>query len=59
MKINIILDEKDIAKIISDHYGTTNVKIFVQKECEGYGPMEHEVTKVRAEVVVPNEFLKS
>lgn len=52
MKKELHLDDKDIAQIIANYFGTDskNVSIFVQKEVSGYGQMEHEVSVVKATV---------
>lgn len=52
MKTELHLDTKDIAQIIANYFNTDlkNVSIFVQKEVSGYGPMEHEVSVVKATI---------
>ena len=52
MRTELHLDTKDIAKIIANYFGadSKDVSIFVQKEVSGYGPMEHEVSVVKATI---------
>ena len=55
MKIKIELNEHDIAKILESYYDSKNIRIYVQRELDGYGPMEHEVSKVHAEVTIDTD----
>ena len=61
MKINVKLDGPDIAKVLAEHFGVkaSDVNLRVEKEYEGYGPMEHEVLQVRAEVKLPEDRFSS
>ena len=52
MRTELHLDTKDIAQIVANYFNTDlkNVSIFVQKEISGHGPMEHEVSVVKAAI---------
>lgn len=52
MNIKIELNEKDIAEILKQYYNSNKVNIYAQKDIDGYGPMEHEVTRCRAEIII-------
>lgn len=45
MKYFIELNEMDIKNIIAEHFDvpSSNVRLEIKKDYEGYGPMEHEV----------------
>ena len=50
MKTELHLDAKDIKKIIADYFkvDTSKVEVRLYTTTAGYGPMEHEVTDVKA-----------
>ena len=52
MRTELYLDTKDIAQIIANYFNADlkNVSIFVQKEISGHGPMEHEISVVKATI---------
>lgn len=52
MRAELYLDIKDITQIVANYFNTDlkNVSIFVQKEISGHGPMEHEVSVVKATI---------
>lgn len=49
MKYSIELNEADIKDIIAEHFDVTanNIKLVIEKQCVGYGPMEHETNIVK------------
>ena len=55
MKTVFELDEKDIQVLLADKFlcDPTDVLISVTKECEGVGPTEHLVSKVK--VIIKKE----
>ena len=57
MKQILELDEKDIAQIIANSYDcdVKNVRVHMEDSWEGYGPMEHRVTRVKATVTINQE----
>lgn len=50
MKTELHLDAKDIKKIIANYFkvDTSKVEVGSYTMTAGYGPMEHEVTDVKA-----------
>lgn len=57
MEQQIILSETEIAQIIAGHYDcdVKNVAVEAQVSYEGYGLMEHPVTRCRAKVTITKE----
>lgn len=53
------LDKNDLIFILADYFGveTKNVNVLPFITTEGYGPNEHDIASVRAEVDISNSEL--
>ena len=57
MKTVTELDEKDIAQIIANSFDCDlkNVQVYTESHWEGVGPMEHQVSRCKAKVIINQE----
>lgn len=49
----IELNEEEIINAIGEKYGGNDIKLNVVEECRGYGPEEHYVKVIKAEITNP------